>query len=399
MTLRLASQSGGFLHPALTSSLPARTSRITKATFITSSYHFTLPINSFSNIQQKPHSRPERSTLTPFVRRMSQKSMTSRIAILGSGEVGSTIAYSLILNPVAGEILLVDPKEDVRDAQVQDLSDATFHGNTSTQVRAGTHKEAGQCDIVVITAGAAQKKGKSQTRWPISNAPAKVLTDVGIGESRTDLVGRNLKILSSAIDDMKPFREDTIIVLVSNPVDILTYFAQKFSGLPKHQVIGSGTFLDSARLRGILAQKCGVAASSIDAYVLGEHGDSQMAIGGVPLELALPDASIDKSAIAEDTKKKAAAIMESKGATAYGIGGVTSSICKSILFDQCNIRPISSYQDDMNVCLSMPVIIGRKGIVRQIPMKLDDSEKKELEQSAKSLREIIDDVEKEQSKE
>ncbi|THY10102.1 L-lactate dehydrogenase [Aureobasidium pullulans] len=313
---------------------------------------------------------------------MSQKSMTSRIAILGSGEVGSTIAYSLILNPVAGEILLVDPKEDVRDAQVQDLSDATFHGNTSTQVRAGTHKEAGQCDIVVITAGAAQKKG----------------------ESRTDLVGRNLKILGSAIEDMKPFRDDTIILLVSNPVDILTYFAQKFSGLPKNQVFGSGTFLDSARLRGILAEKCGVAASSIDAYVLGEHGDSQMvawshaSVGGVPLELALPDASIDKEAIAEDTKKKAAAIMESKGATAFGIGGVAASICKSILFDQCNIRPISHYQKDMDVCISMPVVLGRKGIVRQIPMKLNDGEKKEVQQSAKSLREIIEDVEKEQGK-
>ncbi|KAH0364850.1 L-lactate/malate dehydrogenase, partial [Aureobasidium melanogenum] len=314
---------------------------------------------------------------------MSQKSMTSKIAILGSGEVGSTIAYSLILNPVAGEILLVDPKEDVRDAQVQDLSDATFHGDTSTQVRAGTHKEAGQCDIVVITAGAAQKKG----------------------ESRTDLVGRNLKILGSAIEDMKPFREDTIILLVTNPVDILTYYAQKFSGLPKNQVLGSGTFLDSARLRGILAQKCGVAASSIDAYVLGEHGESQMvawshaSIGGVPLERALPDAGIDKNAIAEDTKKKAAAIMESKGATAYGIGGVAASICKSILFDQCNIRPISHYQDDLNVCLSMPVVIGRKGIVRQIPIELNDSERKEFEQSGKSLRKIIDDVEKEQSKE
>ncbi|CAD0017333.1 unnamed protein product [Aureobasidium pullulans] len=313
---------------------------------------------------------------------MSQKSMTSRIAILGSGEVGSTIAYSLILNPVAGEILLVDPKEDVRDAQVQDLSDATFHGNTSTQVRAGTHKEAGQCDIVVITAGAAQKKG----------------------ESRTDLVGRNLKILGSAIEDMKPFRDDTIILLVSNPVDILTYFAQKFSGLPKNQVFGSGTFLDSARLRGILAEKCGVAASSIDAYVLGEHGDSQMvawshaSVGGVPLELALPDTSIDKEAIAEDTKKKAAAIMESKGATAFGIGGVAASICKSILFDQCNIRPISHYQKDMDVCISMPVVLGRKGIVRQIPMKLNDGEKKEVQQSAKSLREIIEDVEKEQGK-
>lgn len=202
--------------------------------------------------------------------------MTSKIAILGSGEVGSTIAYSLILNPVAGEILLVDPKEDVRDAQVQDLSDATFHGDTSTMVRAGTHKEAGQCDIVVITAGAAQKKGKFGDNIIVNNIRNCILISL-IGESRTDLVGRNLKILGSAIEDMKPFREDTIIILVTNPVDILTYYAQKFSGLPKHQVIGSGTFLDSARLRGILAQKCGVAASSIDAYVLGEHGESQMA--------------------------------------------------------------------------------------------------------------------------
>ena len=104
----------------------------------------------------------------------------------------------------------------------------------------------------------------------------ELYTDFVTGESRTDLVGRNLKILGSAIEDMKPFRDDTIILLVSNPVDILTYFAQKFSGLPKNQVFGSGTFLDSARLRGILAEKCGVAASSIDAYVLGEHGDSQM---------------------------------------------------------------------------------------------------------------------------
>lgn len=112
--------------------------------------------------------------------------------------------------------------------------------------------------------------------FDINSQQIELYTDIAKGESRTDLVGRNLKILGSAIEDMKPFREDTIIILVSNPVDILTYFAQKFSGLPKSQVIGSGTFLDSARLRGILAQKCGVAASSIDAYVLGEHGESQM---------------------------------------------------------------------------------------------------------------------------
>lgn len=159
--MTLATRSGGLLRPALTSSVPARVSHISKATFITSSYHFNPSTTSFSKTtQQKPYLRVKHTAFSQSIRKMSQKSMTSRIAILGSGEVGSTIAYSLILNPVAGEILLVDPKEEVRDAQVQDLSDATFHGDTSTMIRAGTHKEAGQCDIVVITAGAAQKKGK-----------------------------------------------------------------------------------------------------------------------------------------------------------------------------------------------------------------------------------------------
>jgi len=312
---------------------------------------------------------------------MDQAALTSTIAILGAGDVGSTTAYSLILNPVAGDVLLVDPKTAVRDAQVQDLSDATYHGNTSTRVRAAEHKEAGsQADIIVVTAGAAQKKG----------------------ESRTDLIGRNLKILGSAIDDMKPFRDDTILLIVANPVDVLTYFAQKFSGLPKGQVFGSGTFLDSARLRGILAERTGVAASSIDAYVLGEHGDSQMVawstatIGGVPLAGVVDESQIDREKIADETKSKAAAIMEAKGATAYGIGGVAASICKSILFDQRNILPVSHYQEDLGVCLSMPAVLGRKGIVRTIPMPLNDKEKEAVKKSAESLKEVIQEAEKNQ---
>lgn len=300
--------------------------------------------------------------------------LTSKIAVLGAGDVGSTIAYSLIMNPIAGDILIVDPKEEVRDAQVQDLSDATFHGGTTTRVRAGTHKEAGQCDIVVITAGAKQKKG----------------------ESRTDLIGRNKAILESAISDMKPFREDTVLLLVANPVDVLTYFAQQYSNLPKSQVIGSGTFLDSARLRGILASKAEVAASSIDAYVLGEHGESQFvawslaSIGGVPLEQALVSGTrLDKDSIAEETKNKATSIIENKGATNYGIGGVAASICKSILFDQRNIRPVSHFQEDLNVCLSVPAVLGRKGIVRTVPMPLSEQEQGQLKKSAKALEKVI----------
>ena len=310
----------------------------------------------------------------------NKAALTSRIPVIGTGDVGSTIAYSLILNTITGDILLIDPQTKVRDAQAQDLSDATYHGNTTTRVRSAEQQEAGQCNIIVMTAGAAQKEG----------------------ESRTDLIGRNLKILSKAIEDCKPFREDAILLIVANPVDVLTYFAQKFSGLPKSQVFGSGTFLDSARLRGILAERSGVAASSIDAYVLGEHGESQLVawshvgIGGVPLDQVVSNRDINKMEFAEETKQMAAKIMEAKGATNYGIGGVAASICKSILFDQRNIRPVSHWQEDLGVCLSMPAVIGREGIVRTIPMRLDSEERKNLEGSANSLREVIQEAEKEQ---
>ena len=195
---------------------------------------------------------------------------------------------------------------------------------------------------------------------------------------------------------MQPFADHTILLLVANPVDVITHFAQEYSGLPKSQVIGSGTFLDSARLRGVLAAKAEVAASSIDAYVLGEHGESQFvawsaaSIGGVPLEQALlPDTKLDKESIAEDTKNKATSIIENKGATNYGIGGVTASLCKSILFDQRNIRPVSHWQEDLGVCLSIPAVIGRKGLVRTIEMGLNDEEKGKLKKSANTLKEII----------
>ncbi|KAI0604623.1 L-lactate dehydrogenase [Pyrenophora tritici-repentis] len=321
---------------------------------------------------------------------------TSQIAILGAGDVGATIAYSLIMNPAAGDILMVDPKEEVRDAQVQDLSDATFHGNTSTRIRAGTHEEAGQCDIVVIAAGAKQKKGEPQTHLQVTHNEIANLTHTG--ESRTDLIGRNKAILESAISDMKTFRADTVLLIVANPVDILTFFAQKFSGLPKQQVIGSGTFLDSARLRGILASKAEVAASSIEAYVLGEHGESQFvawslaSIGGVALEKAMPSDTkgIDKEAIEEETRNKASSIIQNKGATNYGIGGVAASICKSVLFDEKIIRPVSCWQAGLGVCLSVPVVLGRKGVVRVLDVKLNDEEKGKLEKSAKALREVIE---------
>lgn len=160
---------------------------------------------------------------------------TTRIAVVGAGDVGAACAFACIMNHVAGEILLVDIKETFRDAQVLDLGDAAYRGTPS--VRAGSYQEAGQCDVIVVTAGAKQKPG----------------------ESRLQLIGRNISILRTVIEGMKPLSKDAILLLVANPVDVLTCFAQEISGLPKQQVIGSGTFLDSIRLRGRLSQKIGVS--------------------------------------------------------------------------------------------------------------------------------------------
>lgn len=202
---------------------------------------------------------------------------------------------------------------------------------------------------------------------------------------------------------MSPINPHTILILVANPVDILTYFARKLSGLPETQVLGTGTSLDSARLRGALAKKAEVAPNSMNAYVLGEHGDSQfiawssITIGTAPLSLAIPDLLTPefKHEIAEHTRGAAASIIASKGCTAYGIGNIAASICKYILFDSRTVRPISFYQEDLGCCLSMPAVIGRKGIIRSVPIELNDTEKQELEACANNLRGVIEGAEKE----
>lgn len=312
---------------------------------------------------------------------MSGPKLKTSIAIVGCGDVGATLAYTLILQPICSEVILVDPKKELLEAQVRDLGDATYRGGSGVKVRAGTHKDAGQADIVVITAGAKQKTG----------------------ESRLSLLSRNLHILSSIFSAMSPISPHTILLLVANPVDILTYFARKLSGLPESQVLGTGTSLDSARLRGILATKTEVAPNSIDAYVLGEHGDSQFiawssaSVGTTPLKLVLQDELNDefKAEIANHTKGAAGSIIAAKGCTSYGIGNIAASICKYILFDSRSVRPLSFYQPSLGCCLSMPAVVGRRGIVKPMPIELDEAEQAELEKCAHGLRGVIEGAEKE----
>jgi L-lactate dehydrogenase len=295
---------------------------------------------------------------------------SSKVAVIGAGSVGSTIAYALLMREVCSEILLVDIVPEVVYGQVLDLSDSAFL--SSTVIRGGTYQEAGQCDVIVITAGAKQNPG----------------------ESRTELIGRNYNILKSVIGSMQPLNKDAILMLVANPVDVLTSIAQKLSGLPKKQVFGSGTFLDSGRLRLILSKVLRVSELAIHAYVLGEHGDSQFIaweaahVAGKRL-LDIPAIqAMDREQIAKEVAGKAYEIIKLKGATYFGIAACVSSLTQCILLNQRHIRPLSVYNEKLGAVLSMPAVVGSHGIEEIFEIPLAPEEQAKLEQSAKTLKEI-----------
>ncbi|KAF7724793.1 hypothetical protein EC973_000750 [Apophysomyces ossiformis] len=297
--------------------------------------------------------------------------VVSKIAIIGAGSVGSTIAYAIMLKDVASEVLLVDGVEDVMQGQVFDLKDAGLV--SSTKIRAATNQEASQADIIIITAGAKQRKG----------------------ESRTELIERNYEILTEIIGQMQPIRKDAILLLVANPVDVLTAIAQKLSGLPRKQVIGTGTFLDSSRLRVMLAEVLNVSASAVHAYVLGEHGDTQFvawdaaSVAGKPL-LSFPEIQqLDKEEVEKTIARKAMDIIHLKGATYYGIGACAADLCESIILDKREVRPLSVYVERLGAVLSMPAKFGSEGIMEVYEVALTEDEEERLKASAAAIKDIV----------
>jgi L-lactate dehydrogenase len=294
-----------------------------------------------------------------------------KVAIIGAGSVGSNIASFLLLRRIVPTILLVDIDQVACNAQVLDLSDAGFLSNA--HIRSATPAEAGQADIIVISAGAKQRSG----------------------DSRLDLINRNLKVLDSVMEGMKPIREDAVVLMVANPVDILTLFAHEKSGLPKGQVMGSGTFLDSARLRVLLAEKAGIADTSVQIDVIGEHGDSQVVawssarIGSTPLFDVLPLTKDEQTSLAETARDKAYEIINGKGFTSFGVAAVVSCVCESILADQKVVMPISHWIEELGTCLSLPAVIGRGGIVQTVWPGLTTEERGGVEESARRLAKVI----------
>ncbi|HAU30418.1 MAG: L-lactate dehydrogenase [candidate division TM6 bacterium GW2011_GWF2_43_17] len=295
--------------------------------------------------------------------------MASTIAIIGTGRVGTTTAYTLILQNLATHIILLDADKKRCTGESIDLSDSLAFSRC-TSVSCGCYQDLSKADIIIIAAGQAQKDA-SQTR--------------------NELARNNKKIIASICAQFPPLQKHCSIIIVTNPVDLMTRVAQ--TQLPHHprpQIFGTGTWLDTQRLRRIISDKTSVAPESVQAFVIGEHGDHQIVawkhanIGGIPVkEWDIFPAEQEK--IAEKTRTTVYEIIEKKQATFFGIASCLGDICSAIIFDEKRILPLSWSPSPTIPPLSQPVILGRRGIQQQLTIPLEAIEQKRLHESIKQL--------------
>ncbi len=300
----------------------------------------------------------------------------NRVAVIGCGHVGSASAFALLASGVAQEIVLVDTDEDRLEGEVMDLQHAVplLH---PVKVWGGDYRDVAAADIAVITAGASSKPG----------------------QSRLDLLRDNGRVTSSIVKEMMDAGFDGVILMTTNPVDVLAQIAQRHSGLPVERVISSGTVLDTARLRSILGEELGIESRSIHAYIIGEHGDSEIAtwssatVAGVPLREFAKRFNIDFDAVLERVRRAAPKIVEKKGYTATAIATSVARICEAILRDESTVLPVSTLTSGQygisDVYLSLPCVVGRRGVESVIEIPLDDEELRGIRASAKVLSETL----------
>lgn len=304
----------------------------------------------------------------------------SRVVIIGAGLVGSTFAYALMINGVVSEIILIDRNAERLEGEVMDLN----HGISfvrPTLVRAGDYDDCKDADIIVICAGANQKPG----------------------ETRIDLLSRNTEIFRSIIDQIKRTGTEAIILVATNPVDIMTYVTYKLSGYDASRVIGSGTVLDSARFRYLISHHCRVDPSNVHAYIIGEHGDTEVPvwsmanIAGLRFSEYCPVCGKDcgpfpKEDIVNEVKNSAYRIIKGKGATYYAIGLALVHIVESILRDEYSVLTVSTLLNGeyglTDVCLSLPSIVARRGVLKKVPVELTAEEEAGLIHSANVLKDF-----------
>ena len=308
-----------------------------------------------------------------------------KAAIIGCGFVGSSIAFSLMQRGLYSELVLIDANQAKAEGEAMDLSHGLPYA-ASMQIYAGTYDDVADCAMVILTAGANQKPG----------------------ETRLDLIDKNVAILKSIIPELTERMFQGTLLVVSNPVDVLTYAAWKLSGLPAHRVIGSGTVLDTARLKYLLGQYLRVDSRNVHAAIIGEHGDSELAVWSSANISSLDLDHFcqlrgkehyreDLERIYQEVRDSAYAIIERKGATYYGIAMAVARIAECIVKNEHAMLPISVVLEGPyglnGLCLSIPTIVGQNGVETVLEIPLSPREKKSLLSSAEQLNEVIQHLE------
>lgn len=301
--------------------------------------------------------------------------MANKVMIVGTGNVGMSYGYALIHQRTSvNELVLVDINEEDAAGEAIDLHDTLAVSPSYLKISAGTYADAADCDIVAITAGVPQKPG----------------------ETRMDLLKKNAAIFKDMIGQIMDSGFDGIFLVVSNPMDVLTYLTWRYSGLPAERVIGSGTVLDSARLRYRLSQRLHIHPKNVHAYQIGEHGDTEFTLwscayaGGQPI-MDLTTAQ-ERAEIEDAVRNEAYKIIEKKGATYYGIGSCMASITNCILNDENRILPVSNYDELSDTYNGYPAVLGRQGIVRRLGLKISAEEQIKLNNSIRALQDAIGSV-------
>ncbi|TYR81525.1 L-lactate dehydrogenase [Priestia megaterium] len=305
----------------------------------------------------------------------------NRVALIGTGFVGSSYAFALMNQGIADELIMIDLNEEKAKADVVDLSHGKVFAPSPINIRYGQYQDCSNVDLVVICAGANQKPG----------------------ETRLDLVEKNLKIFKTIVENVMASGFDGIFLVATNPVDILTYATWRYSGLPKERVIGSGTILDTARFRYLLGEYFNISPNNVHAYIIGEHGDSELPVyssadvGGIPVLKMIDRKDEYKKEELDDifinVRDAAYKIIKGKGATYYGIAMGLVRITKALLHNEECILTVSALLEgeygEKQVYIGVPAVINRHGIREIVELELSEEEKQKFHHSARVLKDIL----------
>lgn len=308
----------------------------------------------------------------------------SKVAIIGAGFVGAATAYTIALNQLVNEIVLIDVMKDKAIGEAMDISHGLPHIG-QMKIHAGDYSDCADCDVIIVTAGLNRKPG----------------------ETRLDLANKNVPIARAITENIMKYYTRGVILVVANPVDILTYLISKWSGLPAGRVMGSGTALDSARFRYSMSARLGVDIQNVHAYMIGEHGDSQLPIWsacsvscqGIDefcTHAGIPMGAEEKAAIVAEVKNGGAEVIKNKGATYYAIASVVTSLVETLLKNKNTIRTVASVIDGPygihDLAISLPSIVNRDGVQSILNLTLTQEELDNLANCAKKMREFLDQV-------